>query len=111
VASGILKLDLQSERAAKSEPEAANSPNKESGVFLFKKAVFLLTSSVGMTMADTLVKNAIAQIGSTPEKLVKEDFKALSAKLESPLSEFVGSDKAAKLTSALRVLVGGITGA
>jgi hypothetical protein len=85
-------------------------PKAETGEFLLRKAVFLLTSSVGMSMAQTLLNNALKQIGSTPQKLVKDDIKRLSSVLEGPLSEFVGKDKAGKLTSALRVLVGGTAG-
>ncbi|MGH9823955.1 MAG: hypothetical protein ACREDR_11970, partial [Blastocatellia bacterium] len=88
------------------------SPAKaETGDFLLRKAVLLLSSSVGVSMAETLVKNAVQQIGSTPQMLVKDDIKRLASALEPNLSEFVGNDKAAKLTSALRVLVGGIAGA
>lgn len=83
----------------------------ETGDFLLKKAVFLLSSSVGVSMAETLVRNAVAKIGSTPQMLVKDDIKRLAGVLEPNLSEFVGNDKAAKLTSALRVLVGGMAGA
>jgi len=70
----------------------------------------LLTSSVGKAMAETLVNNAVKQVGTTPEMLAKDDVKRLSVALEGPLSELVGRDKATKLTSALRVLVGGVVG-
>jgi hypothetical protein len=82
----------------------------ETGDFLLRKAVFLLTSSVGSAMAETLVKKAVTQIGCTPQRLVKDDIKRLAGAIEPSLSEFVGIDKAARLTSALRVLVGGIAG-
>jgi hypothetical protein len=78
----------------------------ETGDFLLRKTVFLLTSSVGSSMAETLVKKAVAQIGCTPQRLVKDDIKRLASAIEPSLSEFVGIDKAARLTSALRVLVG-----
>jgi hypothetical protein len=89
---------------------SSESAKSESGEFLLRKAVFLLTSSVGKAMAETLVRNAVKKIGSTPERLTKQDIKRLAAVLEPSLSEFVGNDKATKLTSALRVLVGGISG-
>jgi hypothetical protein len=82
----------------------------ETGDFLLRKAVFLLTSSVGSAMAETLVNKAVIRIGCTPQRLVKDDIKRLAGAIEPSLSEFVGIDKAAKLTSALRVLVGGTSG-
>ena len=88
-------------------PAAAKA---ETGDFLLRKAVFLLSSSVGVSMAETLVHNAVTQIGSTPRMLVKDDIRRLAEVLEPNLSEFVGTDKARKLTSALRVLIGGIAG-
>ncbi|HEY7544390.1 MAG TPA: hypothetical protein VID27_05890 [Blastocatellia bacterium] len=83
---------------------------KKSGDFLFNKSVFLLTSSVGRVMAETLVSNALQKIGSTPQSLIQSDISRLATTLEPALCEFVGSDKAKKLASALRVLVGGISG-
>jgi hypothetical protein len=82
----------------------------ESGYFLFRKAVFLLASSIGKSMAENLLRNAAHQIGSSPESLIREDIRPLAGALQPNLSEFVGNDKAAKLTSALRVLVGGMAG-
>jgi hypothetical protein len=90
--------------------QTKESSKPESGLFLLRKAVFLLTSSIGMSMAETLVNNAVERIGSSPEKLVKDDVKRLAGALEPPLSELVGTEKAARLTSALRVLVGGMVG-
>lgn len=82
----------------------------KSGGFLFKKSVFLLTSSVGKVMAETLVSNAVRHIGSTIETLAQKDISRLAVTLEPALREFVGYDKASKLASALRVLVGGSSG-
>jgi hypothetical protein len=87
-----------------------NEVQRESGDFLFNKSVFLLTSSVGRVMAETLVGNALQKIGSTPESLVHSDISRLATALEPALCEFVGNDKAKKLASALRVLVGGMSG-
>jgi hypothetical protein len=82
----------------------------ESGEFLVRKAKFLLTSSVGMTMAEALLNNALERIGLTAQRLTKEDVRRLAGEMEPSLSEFVGTEKAAKLTSALRVLLGGAAG-
>ena len=82
----------------------------ETSEFLVRKAKFLLTSSVGMAMAETLLQNSLEQIGLTSHTFTKEDVKRLAAVMEPSLSEFVGTDKAAKLTSALRVLLGGVAG-
>jgi hypothetical protein len=83
---------------------------KKSGDFLFNKCVFLLTSSVGRVMAETLVSNALQKIGATRQSLVQSDISRLATALEPALCEFVGGEKAKKLASALRVLVGGVTG-
>jgi hypothetical protein len=82
----------------------------ESGYFLFRKAVFVLTSSIGQSMAENLLRTAAHQIGSSPESLIREDIRPLAGALQPNLSEFVGNNQAAKLTSALRVLVGGVAG-
>ncbi|MGH9830298.1 MAG: hypothetical protein ACREDR_44380, partial [Blastocatellia bacterium] len=63
------------------------------------------------SMAETLIRNAVKQIGRTPEQVIKSDIKPIASVLERNLSEFVGNEKASKLASALRVLVGGISGA
>jgi len=89
--------------------QTQNNIKAESGGFLIRKSVFLLTSSVGNAMAETLVGKAVAQIGATPESLTKQDIAKLAGVLEPSLREFLGSEKARKLSSALRVLVGGIT--
>lgn len=62
-----------------------------------------------MTMAETLMKKALEQIGRTPDTLMRTDIPKLAESLEPALSEFVGNEKAGKLVSALRVLVGGMT--
>ena len=80
-----------------------------SGDFLFRKSIFLLTSSVGQAMAETMVKKAVFLIGATPATLKQEDVPRLSTTLESALREFVGNEKAARLAAALRVMVGGVT--
>jgi hypothetical protein len=90
------------------QPEA--QAKVETGDFLLRKAVFLLTSSVGKTMAETLIDKAVKQIRSSPQTITKNEIKPLAHALEPSLAEFVGNEKAARLTSALRVLVGGITG-
>jgi hypothetical protein len=87
-----------------------DQPKQETGEFLLKKSIFLLTSSVGRSTAETLVDKAVHLIGCTPQTLVKDDIRRLASAIEPSLSEFVGTDKATKLTSALRVLVGGIAG-
>ena len=102
----LMSMGMNERRDRLGEPQKS-----ESGEFLLKKAVFLLTSSVGMSMAETLIRNAVKQIGLTPEQVIKSDIKPIASVLERNLSEFVGNEKAAKLASALRVLVGGISGA
>lgn len=85
----------------------APQTNQNAGEFLARKCVFLLTSSVGKAMAEKLVENALRQIGVTPQTLNTSDIALLSIQLLRSLSPFVGEDKAERLTSALRVLVGG----
>jgi hypothetical protein len=75
--------------------------------FLFKKTVFLLVSSVGKEMAEALIGRALREIGTDPQALKKDDIERLSLKLEPALTPFVGGEKARRLASALRVLVGG----
>ena len=99
---------MQQQREVK--PGHPEGESRESGEFLMKKAVFLMTSSVGAAMAEALVRDGLKQIGATPEGLAREHIGRLAGVLQPRLSEFVGNDKAAKLTSALRVLVGGISG-
>lgn len=78
--------------------------------FLFQKSVFLLVSSVGKEMAEALIGRALREMGTDPQALKRADIEHLSAKLEPALIPFVGGDKARKLASALRVLVGGTLG-
>ena len=78
---------------------------------LFQKSVFLLAPSVGKDMAETLVRQALGRIGSADSTLAKDDIVRLAASLEPALKPFVGDDKAQRLASALRVLVGGVIGA
>jgi hypothetical protein len=80
----------------------------DDGHFLVVKSVFLLTSSVGKDMAETLIHQAMERIGVTEGTLRRTDFVRLSAHIEPALQPFVGQDKAQRLASALRVLVGGI---
>ena len=83
---------------------------RHAGQFLFNKSVFLLTSSVGKAMAENLVTQATSRIGSSPSELVTDDIPQLAATLEPDLASFVGNDKAKRLASALRVMVGGFAG-
>jgi hypothetical protein len=83
---------------------------KPEGDFLFQKSVFLLVSSVGKDMAKTLIGNALQEMGADPKTLKRSDIEQLSLKLEPALRPFVGGDKAERLASALRVLVGGTVG-
>jgi hypothetical protein len=76
--------------------------------FLIMKSVFLLTSSVGKDMAETLINQAMDHIGVTPLTLTRKDIVKLSVQIEPALRPFVGIDKAQRLASALRVLVGGV---
>jgi hypothetical protein len=81
------------------------------GDFLFKKSVFLLVSSVGKDAAEALIQRALQQMGTERQALKPGDIAELSVKLEPALKPFVGGDKAHRLASALRVLVGGSVGA
>jgi hypothetical protein len=76
--------------------------------FLIVKSVFLLTSSVGKDMAETLVNQAMTHIGVTPLTLTRSDIVKLSVQIEPTLRPFVGIEKSQRLASALRVLVGGV---
>ena len=78
--------------------------------FLFQKSVFLLVSSVGKEMAETLICRALLEMGTDPQTLTRDDIEPLSLRLEPALTPFVGGDKARRLASALRVLVGGTVG-
>ena len=79
-----------------------------SGDFLVKKSIFLLTSSVGGAMAETLITRGLEQIGRNGSTLAQGDIVRLAAAIEPALRAFVGTDKARQLTAALRVLVGGV---
>lgn len=76
--------------------------------FLVVKSVFLLTSSVGKDMAETLINQAMDHIGVTSLTVTRNDIVKLSVNIEPALRPFVGLDKAQRLASALRVLVGGV---
>ena len=80
----------------------------DDGHFLVVKSVFLLTSSVGKEMAETLINQAMDRIGVTASTVTRNDMVRLSAHVEPALQPFVGLYKAQRLASALRVLVGGI---
>jgi hypothetical protein len=84
-------------------------PSRNAVQFLFNKSVFLLTSSVGKAMAENLVVQATARIGTNPASLATDDIARLAATLEPELASFVGNDKARRLASALRVMVGAFT--
>lgn len=59
-------------------------------------------------MAETLINQAMEHIGVTSLTLTRGDIVKLAASVEPALRPFVGFDKAQRLASALRVLVGGI---
>lgn len=85
--------------------------NEPSENFLLKKSVFLLASSVGRATAEKLIEQAIIQLSIDASRLAVGDIPRLAGAIEPSLRTLVGNDKARKLASALRVLVGGaITG-
>lgn len=61
-------------------------------------------------MAEALIGKALQQMGTEPKLLRPADIEQLSVKLEPALKPFVGNEKAQRLASALRVLVGGTVG-
>jgi hypothetical protein len=75
--------------------------------FLLKKSVFLLASSVGKATAEKLIEQAIIQLRIDASRLAVGDIPRLAGAIEPSLRALVGNDKAQKLGSALRVLVGG----
>jgi hypothetical protein len=81
---------------------------RSSGSFLVQKSVFLLSPSVGKAMAETLINQSLEQLGIKGTDILQSDIPALSTRLEVALRPFVGDEKAQRLASALRVLVGGI---
>jgi len=100
---------LDTQRLASVDSKTPASPvDKNRGAFLVRKCVFLLTSSVGQAMAENLVDAALKQIRVPHDNLNTSDIQPLSAQLRRGLSPFVGDEKAERLTSALRVLVGGV---
>jgi len=76
--------------------------------FLIQKSIFLLASSVGKAVAETIIHQGIQQMGASPTTLTEADIPGLSIKVKPALEKFVGEEKAERLTSALRVLVGGM---
>ena len=99
-------------------PQSASRPSTKASAmsinaeadFLFQKSVFLLISSVGKEMAEALIGRALREMGTDPQSLKRADIEPLSVRLEPALTPFVGGDKARRLASALRVLVGGTLG-
>ena len=91
------------------QPLEANKEPSEN--FLLKKSVFLLASSVGKATAEKLIEQAVTQLRIDGSRLAVGDIPRLAGAIEPSLRALVGNDKAQKLASALRVLVGGaITG-
>ena len=78
------------------------------GEFMVRKCVFLLTSSVGQAMAAKIVEEGLQSLGIQAAALTVSEMAQLSAVIERALRSFVGDDKATRLASALRVLVGGV---
>jgi hypothetical protein len=87
---------------------ASSNVATSNGHFLVRKSIFLLASSVGKAVAETIINQAIEQIGRSPSLLTEADIPGLSVKVKPALAKFVGEEKAERLTSALRVLVGGM---
>jgi hypothetical protein len=75
--------------------------------FLLKKSVFLLASSVGKATAEKLLDQGIIQLRIDASRLAAGDIPRLALAIEPSLRALVGNEKAQKLASALRVLVGG----
>ena len=78
------------------------------GEFMARKCVFLLASSVGNDMAAKIVQEGLASLGLQAADLTVNNMPHLSGVIERALRSFVGDDKARRLASALRVLVGGV---
>jgi len=93
---------------AKDEVDGSGIEAGDSGEFLVRKSIFLLASSVGKVTAETLIGQAIDDIGRTRAGLTSSDIPSLAVSLKPALSNFVGDEKAERLTAALRVLVGGV---
>ena len=92
----------------KNEVDVSGNAAASNGEFLVRKSVFLLASSVGKVTAETLISQAIDRIGCTRTGLTASDIPPLAVSLKPTLSNFVGDEKAERLTAALRVLVGGV---
>ena len=88
--------------------ETQRNVAQASGPFLIQKSTFLLSPSVGRAMAETLINQALQQLRLGVDDVAQGDIPALALKLEPALRQFVGDEKAQRLASALRVLVGGI---
>jgi hypothetical protein len=93
---------------AKDEVDLSSKEIGDRGEFLVRKSIFLLASSVGKVTAETLISQAINDIGRTRTGLTLSDIPSLAVSLKPGLSNFVGDEKAERLTAALRVLVGGV---
>ena len=79
-----------------------------SGEFLVRKSVFLLTSAVGKSAAQAMIENAMLQAGLSVATMSPGDMASVAARVEPALRPFVGGEQARRLASALRVLVGGL---
>jgi hypothetical protein len=88
--------------------QSESGVKEPAGEFLVRKSVFLLTSSIGVTMAEKLVNQAMGQIGVEPAALTQSNIASLADAIEPALQPFIGHEKARRLAAALRVLVGGV---
>ena len=68
----------------------------------------MLASSVGNDMAAKIVEEGLESLGLQAADLTENNMTQLSGVIERALRSFVGDDKARRLASALRVLVGGV---
>jgi hypothetical protein len=83
---------------------------KDTGQFLVRKSIFLLSPSLGPAVAEKLVMRGLEFLRVAPDSLVSADIPRLATVLEPSLRDFLGNEKAKRLASALRVLVGGAFG-
>lgn len=80
---------------------------KNTGEFLVKKSIFLLSPSLGPAVAEKLVTRGLEFLRVEATSLAASDIPRLATVLEPSLRDFLGNEKAKRLASALRVLVGG----
>jgi hypothetical protein len=79
-----------------------------SGEFLVRKSVFLLTSAVGKSAAEAMILHAVGEANLSVQTLTPADIPRIAQLVEPALRPFVGDEQAHRLASALRVLVGGV---